>query len=108
MNPCMIYITAPGMEEAEKISRALLEEKLVACVNILDGMKSMYWWQGKIESASEVVLIAKTRESLVDRAIEKVKSLHSYDCPCIVSLPIQKGNKDFLEWLDQETQFRVV
>ena len=77
---------------------------MAACVNIIDNMQSMYWWEGEIQDDREVILIAKTREPLVPELIEKVKSIHSYDCPCVVSLPISDGNKAFLKWIEDETR----
>ena len=99
----MIYVAAKDKEEARVIGRGLLEERLAACVNVIENMNSMYWWKGKIEAANEVILIAKTRESMVPELIEKVKSLHSYECPDIVSLPIPQGYKPFLDWIQKET-----
>jgi periplasmic divalent cation tolerance protein len=64
----------------------------------------MYWWQGEIQDDREVILIAKTKKSLIPELIEKVKTIHSYDCPCVVSLPIVDGNKEFLEWVAEETK----
>jgi len=104
-NPCILYVTASNGDEAERISRALLEERLVACVNILGNITSYYWWKGEIQTGNEVLLIAKTMDTLVARAVEKVKSIHSYECPCIVSLPISGGNPAFLLWLKEETGF---
>ena len=99
----LIYITAGNMDEARAIGRALVSDRLAACVNIIDNMNSMYWWQGEIQDDREVIIIAKTNESLVPEVIEKAKSMHSYDCPCVVSLPIVNGNKEFLEWVKNET-----
>ena len=99
----IVYITAKDKEEARKIGRELVETRLAACVNIIDNMNSMYWWEGEIQDDNEAVLIAKTKESLVPELIKKVKSLHSYSCPCIVSLPILDGNKEYLDWLEKET-----
>lgn len=100
----LTYITARDKEEAGKIGRELVENRLAACINIIDNMNSIYWWEGKIQDDNEVILIAKTKESLVPDLIEKVKSMHSYKCPCIVSLPILNGNKDYLEWIQKETK----
>jgi periplasmic divalent cation tolerance protein len=100
----MVYITAKDKGEAKAIGKCLLEERLAACVNIINNMNSMYWWKGKIEEANEAILIAKTKDSLVSKLIEKVKSMHSYECPCIVSLPIQDGYKPFLDWIKNETK----
>ena len=99
----LIYITAGDIEEAKVIGKALVSERLAACVNIIDNINSMYWWQGEIHDDREAIIIAKTKESLVPELIEKVKSIHSYDCPCVVSLPIVGGNKGFLEWVENET-----
>jgi periplasmic divalent cation tolerance protein len=100
----LVYITAKDKDEARKIGGELVKERLAACVNILDNMNSMYWWEGKVQDDNEAVLIAKTKESLVKELITKVKSLHSYSCPCIISLPILDGNKEYLNWLEKETQ----
>ena len=99
-----VYITATSPEEARKIGRALVEERLAACVNIIDSMTSLYWWEGKIDEGRETVLIAKTREDLVAAVSDRVKALHSYSCPCVVSLPITQGNPDFLAWIERETR----
>ena len=100
----MIYITAKDKDEAKAIGKGLVEERLVACVNIIDNMESIYWWEGRVQEAHEVVLIAKTKESLVPKVIDKVKSMHSYDCPCIVLLPVLGGNPEYLEWVAKETK----
>jgi len=100
----MVYMTAGGLEEARRIGRELVEARLAACVNILDGMNSFYWWEGKVQDERETVLIAKTKAGLVPSLIEKVKSLHSYTVPCIVSLPILEGYAPFLEWVNEETR----
>lgn len=94
-----VYMTAPDMAVAKNISMALVEKKLVACVNILPQMQSIYWWQGKIEQAQEVVVIAKTTKQCFEKLQEFVLSMHTYECPCIVALPIENGNKDFLAWI---------
>ena len=94
-----IYMTAGSKSEAQKIGKALVESRLAACVNILDNMQSIYRWDESIQEDTEVVLIAKTTDSLVSQLIDKVKSLHSYDCPCIVSVAIDGGNPDFLRWI---------
>jgi periplasmic divalent cation tolerance protein len=98
------YITAPDVEEARRIGKTLVEERLAACVNILPGMESHYWWQGKMESSAEAVLIAKTRASLRDALLERVRGLHSAETPCVVFLPVAGGNPDYLGWLADETE----
>jgi periplasmic divalent cation tolerance protein len=104
MSETFIYITCPDESEAETLGAMLVEKRLVACVNILPGMRSLYWWQGKVERAEEAVLIAKTREELVPKLTEAVKAAHSYEVPCVVSLPITGGNPDFLSWIRDETE----
>jgi periplasmic divalent cation tolerance protein len=104
MKTNIIYITASNMDEARTIGKDLVSNRLAACVNIIDSINSMYWWEGEIQDDREVVVIAKSKESLVPELIERVKSLHSYSCPCVVSLPILDGNKAFLDWIVEETR----
>jgi len=99
-----IYSTTGNIEDAKKISRSLVEEKLVACVNIIPKIDSVYRWQGKIEEDSECVLIAKTTDKNVDKAIQKIKKLHPYDVPDIVVLPIINGLKEYLNYVEDETK----
>lgn len=102
MEKYFIYITVGNMEEARKIGRQLLEERLAACVNLIDRMQSMYWWNDEIQEDTEVVLIAKTTGALVPAVINRVKTLHRYEIPCIVSLPVVDGNPAFLDWIEKE------
>jgi len=104
MSECIIYITTSSEEEAEIIGRNLVSKKLAACVNIISNMKSIYHWKGKIETGDEVVMIAKTKKELVNEIVENVKTLHSYDCPCIVAIPIIDGNSEFIKWIRDETK----
>jgi periplasmic divalent cation tolerance protein len=99
-----LYVTAANGDEAKTIGEALVQERLVACVNILAPMSSIYWWQGQVQRDTEAVLIAKTRAELVERVIARVKALHSYTVPCVVSLAIDQGNPDFLAWIEAETR----
>lgn len=99
----MLYITAGSRDEAKKIGRALVEARLAACANVIDGMESVYWWQGKLTEDREAVLIVKTRADLVAAVTARVKALHSYTVPCVVALPILDGNPDYLDWIGQET-----
>ena len=99
-----IYMTAGSREEARKIGKELVISRLAACVNIWDKMNSFYMWQGKVQDDTEVVMIAKTAENRVPALVEKVKSLHSYECPCIVSIPISGGNQAFLDWIAEEVK----
>ncbi|MFO7598191.1 MAG: divalent-cation tolerance protein CutA [Candidatus Desulfacyla sp.] len=104
MKANLIYITAGSMDEARTIAKELVSNRLAACANIIDNMNSLYWWNGEVQDDREVILIAKTVESLVPELIDTVKSMHSYECPCIVSLPIIDGNPAFLEWIAKETR----
>lgn len=96
----LVYITASSKAEALSIARSLVEEKLVACANIIGDVSSVYRWQGKIEESQEAVILAKTVGSQVPRVVERVKELHSYDCPCIAAIPVTEGNRAFFEWVE--------
>ena len=95
-------MTCGDRGEAKAIARTLVNERLVACANILGKMTSIYQWQGALEEQEEVAVLLKTRRDLTDAVTERIKSLHSYDLPCVISLPIQGGNPDFLSWLQGE------
>lgn len=97
------YVTASSMEEAGRIGRALVEEGLAACVNLLPGMRSIYRWQGAVEQAEEVVLVAKTRSDRFDSLAARVRALHSYDTPCVVALPVTAGSAPYLRWIAAES-----
>ncbi len=102
MEPRWVYITVGNPEEAKEIGKALVESKTVACVNILHDMHSIYIWEGKLQEDVETVLIAKTTQEKMPQVIEKVKALHSYECPCIISLPIKEGHDPFLKWIEEQ------
>ena len=99
----MIYLTAGSREEAARIARTLVAEKLVACANILGKGTSIYRWQGKVEEASETFMIAKTRKDLADKALKRIQELHSYDVPCAVAYDMAAGLPPYLTWIDSET-----
>ncbi|MFB0545129.1 MAG: divalent-cation tolerance protein CutA [Asgard group archaeon] len=99
----IIYSTASDEEEAYKIGKHLVEEKLVACANILPKIKSCYQWKGKVEEDSEAILFAKTLESLAERVIKRIKDLHSYEIPAILVFEIKGGNEEYLKWITEET-----
>ena len=103
MQHVAVCVTAPSRAEAESIGRALVEARLAASVNIVPGVSSLYWWEGEVREAVEAMLWAKTRADLVEPLTAKVKALHSYDCPCVIALPIAGGNADYLAWIDAET-----
>ena len=100
----LVYITTGNKEEAKTIGKELVKSKLAACVNIIDHMNAIYFWDGKLQEDEETILIAKTTSMLVSRLVEKVKEMHSDECPCVVALPVSEGNPDFLEWIRNEVQ----
>ena len=103
---CWVYMTAGTFEEAKNIGQILVKKNLVACVNLIENMTSIYKWGDKLEEGQEVVLIAKTRRKLMSKLIETVNFHHSYECPCILDLSIQGGNPEFLTWIETETIFK--
>lgn len=103
MAAMFVYVTASSREEAVTIGRAVVGERLAACANVLDGMQSIYWWDGKLNEEGEAAMILKTRSELLPALIARVRALHSYDCPCVVALPIADGNPDYLQWIAAET-----
>lgn len=106
MSACTLYVTCKDLEEARKIGKAVVAERLAACANILPDMTSIYRWEGEIVEDQEVVLLLKTQEARVDALSDRVKALHSYDIPCIVRWEIVGGNAAYLDWISQETQDR--
>jgi periplasmic divalent cation tolerance protein len=104
MSAQFVYMTAGSAEEAQRIGEALVENRLAACVNILNGMHSIYRWEGNVQKDREVVMIAKTTRDRLPALIDTVTALHSYDCPCIVSVDIDDGHPDFLAWIGAEVR----
>lgn len=99
----IVYSTFPDAQTAQAVARQLIEKKLVACVNIGRDVKSVYLWKGKVEEASEVMLVAKTTRLNAEKTITAIKHLHSYEVPCIIAYPVGKGHKPFLQWVSDET-----
>lgn len=98
----LIYITTEDKEEAKRVAAPLIEEGLAACANILPGMNSVFYWEGEVQSEEECVLIVKTDESMNAKVMERVRELHSYDCPCMLALPVKEGNEDFVGWIKEQ------
>lgn len=98
------YVTVPDKEVAKRIAAELVEAKLAACVNILPGVESVYWWEGKVETDPELLLKVKTRASLVPRLAAAVKATHPYDVPEVIAVPIVGGLPEYLSWLDDSTR----
>ena len=99
----LVYTTWPSIVEAERAGRAIVERRLAACVNILPGMVSHYWWQGKIERAEEVVMLVKTRAGLAGAVGKAVKAAHSYTTPSIMVVPVDSIDPDYHQWILEET-----
>ncbi len=100
----VIYITTSSINEAKKIGSALVEEKLVACSNIISPISSIYSWQGKICDDKEALMILKTKRILFKQIVERVEKIHSYDVPEIIALPIIDGSDKYLSWINEETK----
>lgn len=101
--PCVIFCMASSEEEAKKLSTALVNEKLAACVNMVSGMRSVYRWKGEVCEAEEWLLIIKSQKAVLDRVIHRIRTLHSYEVPEIIALPIMGGSEDYLNWLEANT-----
>ena len=99
MSYLIVFVTASSREEAVKIVRTLLEERLIACGNIVDSVSSFFWWKGEIEEEKEVLVIMKSHEKLFKKLSKRVTELHSYDVPEILALPIVDGSPSYLDWL---------
>ena len=104
INYIIIFVTAKDVKQAQKIADGLLKDKLVACANVVAGVKSLFWWQGKVDTAKEALLILKTKKSLFKKVAAKVKALHSYETPEIIALPIVGGSGDYLKWINASVQ----
>jgi periplasmic divalent cation tolerance protein len=103
-NYIVIYITTGSVNEAEKIGRTLVEEKLVACSNIISPIRSIYSWQGKICDDKEALMVLKTKRTLFTQIVKRVEKLHSYDVPEIIAIPIIDGSVKYLSWINEETK----
>ncbi len=98
-----VLVTAPDVECAERIARALVEEKLAACANLLPGVRSIYRWEGAVEEAQEVLMVLKTRATQVDALARRIAALHPYDVPEVLALPVAGGSARYLSWVLGET-----
>jgi periplasmic divalent cation tolerance protein len=100
----VVLITTGSLEEARRLADILLKERLAACVNILPGIESHYWWQDQLETAAECLLLVKSRTSYLDAIIDRVKQAHSFETPEVLALPVTGGSEDYLKWLQSETR----
>lgn len=104
MSEIVVYMTAKNRDEAKKIAAALLEKKLIACANIIEGAISMYEWKGELCEEIEVVVIMKSRKELFEELKSTVLSLHSYEVPALVGIKIDAGHEPFLAWIRSQTK----
>ena len=103
MSAIFVYATFENRQNAYDIANDLVERRLVSCANIFPPIESIYHWEDKVEQENEVVVIFKTQGQLFDQAREAIVSQHTYDCPCVVALPIDRGHSPFLSWIEAET-----
>jgi periplasmic divalent cation tolerance protein len=99
----IILVTAPSRDEAARISESLVTERLAACVNIVPGVESIYWWEGKISRDQELLLVIKTTGERYAEVERRVKELHSYTTPEVIALRIERGSEDYIKWLQDST-----
>ncbi len=100
----LFYVTCPTIAHAREIGQAIVKDRLAACVNILPAMRSIYEWEGAVEQANEVVMIVKTTANNVQACQEAILSLHEYDCPCILQIPVSDGHPAFLDWIKTQCE----
>ena len=100
----VVIMTTSNREEAAKIVRSLLKEKLIACANIMGPVSSLFWWEEKIDETSEFLVFMKTHKNLFQKLSEMVREIHSYEVPEILALPIIKGSPPYLDWLKASLQ----
>lgn len=100
----IIYITTGSINEAKKIGRVLIDEKLVACSNIISPIRSIYKWKGKVCDDKEALMVLKTKKKLFNQIVKRVEKLHSYDVPEIIAMPIIEGSSKYLSWINEETK----
>lgn len=99
----LVLVTAPSLAIARKLARAVLDQRLAACANLIPRIESHYWWQGAMERSTEVLLILKTRKSRLNALERLILDLHPYDTPEILALPLAMGTHRYLDWLRRET-----
>lgn len=100
----VILVTTPTIDEARKIGNALVEEKLIACANIIPQVESIFYWQDKVCNEKEALMVIKTKKKLIEKIIKRVKALHSYTVPEVIALPIIEGSKDYIKWVKEVTK----
>ena len=101
---CVILCTCANSKEAAKIAERLVTGRLAACVNIVGGVKSVYWWQGQVERSAEALLIIKSKQNLFDETSRMIRRHHTATCPEIIQIPIENGFEDYLDWVQRQTR----
>lgn len=99
----LVYVSCPSRDVAVRLGRVLVERRLAACANVLDGVHSIYWWDGAVQEEPESLLLLKTAEARVDALVAAVRELHPYDVPAASALPVVRGNPDYLRWVHEES-----
>lgn len=95
----VVLVTAPTQEKAAEIARALVEERLAACVNVLPAVRSIYRWEGRVQDEPEALMVVKTRADAFERLRARIVALHPYSCPEVIGLPVVAGHRPYLDWL---------
>lgn len=98
----LLYVVTKNKKEAQLIARNLVDQNFVACANLIDSISSVYRWKGDIVEDQETLLILKTKKTNVEQIIDKIKQLHSYECPAIITLPVEGGFEPYLQWIDEQ------
>lgn len=99
----LVEVTTSGEDESKKIGKTVVSERLAACANIVPSVTSFYWWRGVLEEDTESILLLKTTEEKVEKLISRIRELHSYENPAIITLPVEKGSESYLKWISDET-----
>ena len=102
----IVFVTTGSVEEAKQIAEVLVDQQLVACVNIVPEILSIYYWQGKVEKDTEAKMIIKTKSSQLNQLTQTFKNMHSYDVCEVTAVPIISGNSDYLKWIDESVHER--
>jgi len=100
----IVLVTASDKEEAKRLAREVVAQRLAACVNIIEDIQSIFWWQGVVADESEVLMMLKSTQTLFPSLVETVTKLHSYDIPEIIAIPIMAGSAEYLAWMEEETR----
>ncbi len=95
----VVFVTAKDAKQARRIAERLVADRLIACANIIEGIESIFWWEGKIDRSREALLILKSTQRQIKKIIATVKTCHTYSCPEVIALPIKAGNADYLRWV---------